>query len=265
MISTSCHNCRFIIKDDKGDQTGCQADILKRFLDEGKAELETIEDTKSYKTTNCFCPMFRPADWMADLDHQQAVAEARRERTLAVASLVSCEKGELSDVARTAEMLEQQKLKPTEVVFVITARSKVKPKDVLATLRDLDLSYQYSLRFVMDSSYTELDALQEGVGNNLKSVFILFVEAGQPLENCYLADLDYLINDQNQRVVLVDPGKIHGMLVQTMAFNMVGGFHEVVWEETEEKIASVAEKLKRIAKSQNSQYLILDGELPHVA
>lgn len=265
MISTSCHNCRFAIKDVGGDQTGCWTSMLKRFQEQGRVELENVAGADSYRTIDCFCPMFRPADWMSELNHDQAIAEARKERTLAVAAIVSCEKGELSDVARTAEMLEQQTLKPTEAVFVITPRSVVKPKDVLSTLRDLDLSYQYSLRFVMDASYTETDALQEGAGNNLKSVFILFAEAGQHLENCYLADLDNLINEQNQRVVLVDPGKIHGMLVQTMAFNMVGGFHEVVWEGTEEKIASVAEKLKRIAKSQNSQYLILDGEVPHVA
>ena len=160
--------------------------------------------------------------------------------------------------------MEQQTLKPTEVVFVITPRSVVKPKDVLSTLRDLEPSYQYSLRFVVDSSYTETDAIQEGVGSNMKSVFILLAEAGQPLENNYLADLDYLVNDQNQRVVLIDFGKIHGMLIQTMAFYMVGGFHEVVWQETEEKIANVAEKLRRIAKDQNSQYLIL-SELPHVS
>ena len=264
MISTSCRGCRFAVKDMGGDQTGCQADMLKRFQEQGKVELESVEGVESYKTIDCFCPMFRPTDWMNELGHEQAITEARRERTLAVAAIVSCEKGELSDVARTAEILEQQTLKPTEVVFVITPRSVVKPKDVLSTLRDLEPSYQYSLRFVVDSSYTETDAIQEGVGSNMKSVFILLAEAGQPLENHYLADLDYLVNDQNQRVVLIDFGKIHGMLIQTMAFYMVGGFHEVVWQETEEKIANVAEKLKRIAKDQNSQYLIL-SELPHVS
>ncbi len=264
MISTSCRSCRFAVKDMGGDQTGCQADMLKRFQEEGRVELEAVEGVESYKTIDCFCPMFRPANWMGELSYEQAVVEARRERALTVAAIVSCEKGELSDVARTAEMLEQQTIKPNEVVFVITSRSAVKPKDVLSTLRDLEPSYQYSLRFVLDASYTEMDAIQEGIGNNLKSVFILLVEAGQPLENYYLADLDHLINDQNQRVVLVDPGKIHGMLIQTMAFDMVGGFHEVVWQETEDKIADVSEKLRRIAKDQNSQHLIL-SELPHVS
>lgn len=265
MISTSCEKCRFAIRNVSGDQTGCRANMLDYFRSEGKIELEDIGGAKSYKTIDRFCPLFRPLDWMKELEDGQAIAEARKERVLAVAAIVSCERGELSDVARTAEMLEQQSLKPNEVVFVITPRSVVKPKDVLATLRDLSLSYPYSLRFVMDESYTELDSLQEGAGNNLKSVFILFAEAGKELENCYLSDLDHLINDQGQRVVLVDPGMIHGTLVQTMAFNMAGGFHEVVWEESGEKVASVAEKLKRIAQSQSAKYLIIEGKLPHVS
>jgi hypothetical protein len=45
---------------------------------------------------------------------------------------------------------------------------------------------------------------------------------------------------------------------------MVGGFAEVVWEGTEDNVSSVAEKIKRIAKDQNSQHLIL-SELPHVS
>lgn len=265
MISTSCQKCRFAIRDTNGDQTGCRTNMLDYFQSEGKLEVEVIDGEKSYKTIDRYCPLFRPLDWMKELDDAQAIAEARKERTLAVAAIVSCEKGELSDVARTAEMLEQQTLKPSEVVFVITPRSVVKPKEVLSTLRDLSLSYNYSLRYVMDESYTELDSLQEGAGNNLKSVFILFAEAGKELESCYLADLDHLINDKGQRVVLVDPGVIHGTLVQTMAFNMAGGFHEVVWEGTEEKIASIAEKLKRIAQAQNTKYLIIDGKIPHVA
>lgn len=265
MISTSCQKCRFAMRDDAGNQTGCRTNMLDYFLSEGKAELEIIDGAKSYKTIDRFCPLFRPLDWMKELEVEQAIVEARKERTLAVAAIVSCENGEMSDVARTAEMLEQQTLKPTEVVFVITPRSKVKPNALLGTLRDLSLSYDYSIRFVMDETFTELDSLQEGTGNNLKSVFLLFAEAGKELPNSYLSDLDHLINDQGHRVVLVDPGSIHGMLVQTMAFNMAGGFHEVLWEETEERVANVAEKLRRIAKAQNSQYLIIDGIPPHVA
>lgn len=265
MISTSCAECRFAIRDQKGDQIGCRTNMADYFRSEGKLEVEVLDGVKSFKTVERFCPLYRPLDWMGHLEDDQAIAEARKERTLAVAAVVSCERGELSDVARTAEMLEQQTLKPTEVIFVITPRSLVKPKEVLSTLRDLAPSYGYSLRFVMDESFTELDSLQEGVGSNLKSVFILFVEAGKELENCYLADLDHLINDKGQRIILVDPGVIHGTLVQTMAFNMAGGFHEVVWEGTDEKVASVAEKLKRIAQTQDSQYLIINGELPHVS
>lgn len=265
MISTSCETCRFAIRDQKGDQIGCRTNMADYFRSEGKLEVEILDGVKSFKTVERFCPLFRPSDWMGHLEDVQAIAEARKERTLTVAAIVSCEHGELTDVARTAEMLEQQTLKPTEVVFVITPRSVVRPKEVLSTLRDLAPSYDYSLRFVMDESFTEFDSLQEGVGTNLKSVFLFFVEAGKELENCYLSDLDHLINDQGQRIVLVDPGTIHGTLVQAMAFNMAGGFHEVIWESTGEKVASVAEKLKRIAESQNSQYLIINGKLPHVA
>jgi hypothetical protein len=95
-------------------------------------------------------------------------------------------------------------------------------------------------------------------------VFIVFLEAGKELPNTYLADLDYTVNDLGQRIVLVDHGKLHGLIVQTNAYRMVGGFAEVVWEGTEDNVSSVAEKIKRIAKDQNSQHLIL-SELPHVS
>jgi hypothetical protein len=264
VISTSCHNCRFAIKDEGGNQTDCRTKMLDQFKADGKVEQHVVDGAEAYKTVDRFCPLYRPTDWMKELSDEEAIAEARKERTLSVAAIVSCEHGELSDVAVTAELLAHQTLPVNEVVFTITPRSKVKPKDVLSTIRDLDPPYEYSLRYVMDKEYTETDALHEATGNNIKSVFIVFLEAGKELPNTYLADLDYTVNDLGQRIVLVDHGKLHGLIVQTNAYRMVGGFAEVVWEGTEDNVSSVAEKIKRIAKDQNSQHLIL-SELPHVS
>ena len=50
--------------------------------------------------------------------------------------------------------------------------------------------------------------------------------------------------------------------MQTSIYGMVGGYAEVEWEGGD-RLVSVAEKIKRIAKAEKSAVVIIEGTLPH--
>lgn len=97
-----------------------------------------------------------------------------------------------------------------------------------------------------------------------RGVYLLFCVAGLPLSPTTIEDLDHQVNWLHRRIALVDPSQMHGTIVQTKIYGMVGGWAEVEWDGGD-RLSSVAEKIKRIASAQKSNVIIIEGTLPHEA
>ncbi len=256
-ISTSCRGCFFsVVKD--GKQKDCYADMFPVL----KESESLIMDGDYFKTSKRFCPYYRPDSWAGELSQQQALVKANRERTLEVAAVVSCENKTLEDLKETVANLVEQTEKLHNVVFVTTTTGGIRPSQVVLYMRDQKVPFSWSVRDIRDPSYAEYDAIHEGA-QDAKGVFLLFCVAGRRISKTIVEDLDYQVTWLNRRVALVDTREIHGTIVQSGIYSAVGGWSEVSWEDTGEKTFSVAEKIRRMAKSQGSKIIILDGVLIH--
>ena len=255
-LSTSCKGC-FFAKIEDGRQTGCDAEMFPFLRETGSL----VMDGDYFKSVKRYCPYYRPEKWAGEMGTQEALRRVRQERQLEVAAVVLCEGKTADDVRITVDRLNNQTMPVRQVVFVVTPRPGVKAPEIVALLRDAKPKFTWSVRAVADSSYTEFDAVHEGA-LDARGVYILFCVAGFHLNYTTVEDLDYQVNWLHRRVALVDPFHLHGTIVQTSIYGMVGGYAEVEWEGGD-RLVSVAEKIKRIAKAEKSAVVIIEGTLPH--
>lgn len=257
-ISTSCKGCFFAVTE-KGTQKGCYAEMFPILEESGPLTL----DGDYFKTSKRFCPCYRPDKWAGEMSQQEAFVSVQRERRLEVAVVVSCDGKSIEELELTVDNLKRQSVSPHNAVFVTTSKGGVRPSQVVSVIRDRKLSFLWSVRDIRDPSYTEYDAIHEGA-QDAKGVFILFCVAGKEISDSTIEDLDYQVTWLNRRIALVDAKEIHGTIVQSGIYSIVGGWSEVLWQDTEEKTSSVAEKIRRLAKDQDSKIVIIDGALEHV-
>ena len=257
-LGTSCRGCCFSIVEN-GKQTGCEVDMFPVFRETGSL----VMDGDYFKTVKRYCPYYRPHSWTAGMGTDECIRKIQRERKLEIAAVVSCDGRTIDDVKLTVKSLNSQTMQLRQVIFVTTPRVGARPQDIVAFLRDLKPGFEWSVRAIADDSYTELDAIHDG-SSDARGVYLLFCVAGFPVCDTTIEDLDYQVNWLNRRIAAVDPNCLHGTIVQSNVYVMVGGWAEVEWQNGE-RIASVVEKIRRIAKAQDSPIIVVDGALPHEA
>ena len=257
-LSTSCRGC-FFAQVENGKQTGCDAGMFEVLKETGALAM----DGDYFRSVKRFCPFYRPESWAKGMGTQQAIREVQKERQLEVAAVVCCDGRTADDVKITLDRLNNQTMPVRQVVFVTTPRPGVRPQDIVALLRDSRPKFEWSIRSIVDETYTEFDAAHEGA-IDARGVYLLFCVAGFHLNYTTIEDLDHQVNWLNRRVALVDSFHMHGTIVQANIYGMVGGWAEVEWEGGD-RIVSVAEKIKRIAQAQKSSVVIVEGTLPHEA
>lgn len=257
-LSTSCKGC-FFSRVKNGKQTGCEAGMFEVLNESGSLAM----DGDYFKTVKRFCPYYRPDSWAGEMGTQQAIRKVHKERQLEVAAVVCCDSRSVEDVKITIDQLAKQTMSVRQVVFVTTPRPGARPQDIVMLLRDSRPTFEWSVRSIVNDTYTQFDATHEGA-MDARGVYLLFCIAGLSLGHTTVEDLDYQVNWLHHRIALVDPSHMHGTIVQTKIYGMVGGWSEVEWENGD-RIFSVAEKIKRIAHAQKSGVVIVEGTLPHEA
>lgn len=246
-VDTFCGTCLFAKYDDEHKQVGCEAAMLERFKEQGKAVVHT-ETPDGYRfcvIQDCICYYWRPFDWRPqEEDIEKLVKIAREEITLTADIIIYCDKNTTFDeVEDTIKSINNMTLKPVRVYFAND--HMVTPGEFVMWARTkLDMSWRVESVIVeYDSFLRAVDAVVDKCTSRYISIF----RAGFIISKDFLKSIDKALHDDLDKFVYLKPiDSINGMTYQRNLHELLGG----------NKKMSIQEKIEKLTEEQKCQTMI---------
>lgn len=253
-IKTSCRFCEFNQKDNDGNQTGCELNLLKRYEDKS-VSIETVDFEDQYGKGTCkqietFCLFRRPPGWKKAKQKDGVSFEDLAKEELIIDTTfvvyIAPEKT-FEDVVNFVEHVNKMSLLPYKILFMNYA--KISPL-LFQRLND-QTKIEWGMEFMLNlESITDSDKLREK-GNDLgarktKTNFIVTLDVNTiPRPDLIEVIRNKLVNDLESIFLLIDD-KGQPNFYQTILYKHVHGNEQ----------ASVNDKIQWIAEEKKCQHLI---------
>lgn len=218
-VETSCKNCIFETLPKQ-----CDFDYPNRISEE-KVELTREDDGQEHYRIQGLCKWFRDDLWKtANLGKDlRAIAEKENELNL---SLVIIVRDDISGFDKTIESIQNQKIKPTRVLFVITS-SDVDYIEFILKAKEASESTGLEIKAqsitdpeILKSDLLIIDEAFKEIRSGHYSVF----ELGYDIPENWTFKIDEAVNKEDKMVCYIKPiDGINGITAQTMMHKFLYG------------------------------------------
>ena len=268
-INTSCEKCIFAKFDSENRQIGCKADRLDKFVERGvKLDLLKNEDKESYIIKNRICLMCCTEQTVQQLQLKNPLLEMRKRIALkSTIYVLADEEHNLDDIKITLYSLIDQFLKPTEIVVILHSQTISRPalSKFLLELEEDNKWLAWRISHIHECGDNgEKPSREWCLDHTIKTCKTLFYGvflAGFQVPNEYLSNIDYSLNDELHRFVVLRPadGYWNGAFVHISVHkNFHGNVPEMLeqYEDGELVATSIMDKVDYAAKRDNQLDMI---------
>ena len=252
-IFTSCQPCVFAQFDDK-KQTGCDLGRLDRFHALGQTKLDNDE---SFFIIKSICNTCRGDAWANKKRGKNLIAEVEREVQIQFDFIITAINGEDHAqivnrcIKKAGECVSQKKIKPKNVVFVITNKD-VNYQTLYNTLDEIISPYGIKCKLVrvVEEDSDIYRCLDMGVQKCISRYFGHF-SLNDLIPNNLLIMLNEHINDDLKKIVMVEPFKdMSGLILHKSLYSLLGRNYNML----------IQDKVKELVQEQEAENQILDWE-----
>lgn len=218
-IQTSCKDCIFETLPKQ-----CDFDYPNRISEE-RVELTREEDGQEHYRIQGLCKWFRDDLWKtANLGKDlQTVAETENELNL---SLVIIVRDDISGFDKTIERIQNQKIKPTRVLFVITS-SDVDYIEFISKAKEVSESTGLGIKVqnITGPEILKSDLLIiEEAFKEVKSGYYSVFELGYDIPENWTSKINEAVNKEDKMVCYIKPiDGINGITAQTFMHSFLYG------------------------------------------
>jgi len=218
-IQTSCKDCIFETLPKQ-----CDFDYPNR-ISEKRVELTQEDDGQEHYRIQGLCKWFRDDLWKTANREKdlQAVVETENELNL---SLVIIVRDDISGFDKTIERIQNQKIKPIRVVFVITS-SDVNYIEFISKAKEVSESTGLGIKVqnIADPEILKSDLLIiEEAFKEVKSGYYSVFELGYDIPENWTSKINEAVNKEDKMVCYIKPiDGINGITAQTMIHKFLYG------------------------------------------
>lgn len=210
MSDTACKRCVFA-QYDRDTQIGCVAGRIDLFKSKGYEVIDAIDDDKEFWVIrDSKCMMGRTEEWAPYVKdpNQDLISLARKEISIKCVAIVYVDESTtLEDVITTQNALTIQNLPPTQIVYLHKAGvTTLRPSIYRKVYENVELLIPYRTEVILDESLGRQQCIELVRGQlKKKTTHYVVFNAGFAPHTDFLYNLDYLINDQLEKIVAVLP------------------------------------------------------------
>lgn len=162
----------------------------------------------------------------------------------------------LEDVLKTAKSVDGQSLRSVKLVFALTKEAAVKIPALMEKVKCLSESLNWAIELLSDGAAKFLDRVDFAANKlNANEVnYYVATTAGEDISRRYLEAIDYLLNEELERFLVVEPDADGTYVAQVKIHQALGGNAEV---ETEGGVRylHITEKVGFASREDKQEYM----------
>lgn len=292
ILQTTCKGCTFSSSQDNDNENlddYCSVGRLEKFKKSGSeiVNVECSQKDRNYKIVNgSICTMMRGSVW-EKFKKEKGFKEpefpelARTEINLRCAFFIYMpqDKNKIEDekekrkhdkervhkVAKTMKSIDSGKI-PAEKIVIIN-NTYITPYEFITYLRrelqELNVPTKWNMEYISQQETKDLEKKEaylkcvDVASKNVKSMYYSFFKEGDIVPPDYLSDIDFAINDDLQKfLVLLPKDERTGLFIQRLIYSQFGGnkghldfLSKIKEESKEQKCQNMIQPLGKIVNS----------------